>query len=192
MDFNGSRDVLDSSLLSCSPSCFHSLKPSQPVSLRVSHRTRRCPSPWPGRPRASGNQAIVALLRCGREAPERSGPGVCFSCIWAAAASCAHGWSAGLGRRKRGLEGTPVGRCWCRGWPSSSSSTMSSWILQILRLALSRTFWIYELVLGSIFYFVLWILSLRRSEIKCHCFARRLATSSLPQLRKGGCLNFPE
>lgn len=93
---------------------------------------------------------------------------------------------------EEGSGGHPGGRCWCRGWPSSSSSTMSSWILQILRLALSRTFWIYELVLGSIFYFVLWILSLRRSEIKCHCFARRLATSSLPQLRKGGCLNFPE
>lgn len=54
--FTRSPDALASSLLSCFPSCLHSLKPSQPVGLGVSHLTRRCPSPWPGRLPASRKQ----------------------------------------------------------------------------------------------------------------------------------------
>lgn len=38
------------------PSCLHSLKPSQPVGLGMSHLPRWCPSPWPGRLPASRKQ----------------------------------------------------------------------------------------------------------------------------------------
>lgn len=86
MDVNRSQTFLTLPFGAASRSHFHSLKPSQPVGLGMSHLTTQRPSPWPARLLESRKQTASQAWRCvvaapcsGQEAPRfRVGSGVCL------------------------------------------------------------------------------------------------------------------